>query len=433
MASLPEIPKGSELEDYVAALLQCAGYFVEKSIIERDQKEILELDIVATRYNSGVPHRQLYEVKSGDWGFPDIFKLLGWKTYLGPDTVNEACFIATKFSDQDTIDLMKDRSSKFDIELVAVPDHLSLATALQQNGLISHPANEIDHALYRYSFWLERQILKTARTFRSSRNTLEGPFAIIEYLDLINNGTFFIGDLRDRLSVLYEAYQQHPKLAMAVAGELDGHNYNSHILHGGQSWEKALYHGEVPEVQAAFYCEHRARLAILKGAVDYMCLDRAGSLRPETEVRLDDSTFTLRELPSNFYNAVKALQSMEGPEKVPALWQSLLWKWGGFFLTDRLEEERSALAEEVGMSLQSLGKGIAVYDLLFPTPGGWWTNLPGAQIVKLFPTPFRGIGAQLRRMNAGSENYDPFRSQPILHKNLVIWNNSGHRLLTGSK
>lgn len=95
MAELPEIPKGKELEDYVAGFLHCVRYFVEKSIIEREQKEILELDMVATTYIDGLPRRLLFEVKSGDWGFSDIFKLVGWKTYLSPDKVDDAHFIAT--------------------------------------------------------------------------------------------------------------------------------------------------------------------------------------------------------------------------------------------------------------------------------------------------------------------------------------------------
>ena len=418
MASLPEIPRGTELEDYVAALLQGTGYFVEKSIIEREQKEILELDIVATRYPSGVPHRQLFEVKSRDWGFADIFKLLGWKTYLGPDTVNEACFIATRIGEQTTIDLMEERFGKFNIDLVAVPDHLSLATALQEQGLIPHQPNEIDHALYRYSFWLERKILKSVKTFRTSRNNLEGPFALAEYLDLINNGTFFIGDLQSRLSALYQAYQQHPKLSMGIAGELDGWSYNPHVMSTGESWKRALSYGEVPEVQAAFYCEHRARLAILKGAVDYVCLERAGGLPPQPRLQPGESRVEPLELPDSFYSAVSTLRSIDEPDKVPVLWQSLLWKWGGFFLTEHLDEERTALAEEVGMPLGSLDKGLRVYEELFPYSNGWWTDLPGTRILKLFPAPFRGIGAQMRRMSAGAENYDPFRSNPILHRNL---------------
>ncbi|MFF5939018.1 hypothetical protein [Streptomyces sp. NPDC012508] len=51
VVTLPEIPKaGEDLEDYIAALFQASGHFVEKQIIERDPADILELDIFATYY-----------------------------------------------------------------------------------------------------------------------------------------------------------------------------------------------------------------------------------------------------------------------------------------------------------------------------------------------------------------------------------------------
>lgn len=94
MAELPAVPRGKYLEDYVAALLQQSGYFVEKSAIERGETEVLELDIVTTQYVQQIPNRVLFEVKSGAWGFSDIFKLLGWQTYLSPERVDRAFFIA---------------------------------------------------------------------------------------------------------------------------------------------------------------------------------------------------------------------------------------------------------------------------------------------------------------------------------------------------
>jgi propanediol utilization protein len=39
------------------------------------------------------PEIQLIEVKSGNWGFPDIFKLRGWMDYLN---INKGVFIAKR-------------------------------------------------------------------------------------------------------------------------------------------------------------------------------------------------------------------------------------------------------------------------------------------------------------------------------------------------
>ena len=45
LSSVPASP--IELEEYAAAVFQAARFYVEKNIIERDPKDILELDAVA--------------------------------------------------------------------------------------------------------------------------------------------------------------------------------------------------------------------------------------------------------------------------------------------------------------------------------------------------------------------------------------------------
>lgn len=79
MAQLPASPRGQELEDFVAAVLQSTGHFVEKNV---EEPNVLELDIVATTY-APQPTRRLFEVKETSPQFSDIFKVLGWMTYLG--------------------------------------------------------------------------------------------------------------------------------------------------------------------------------------------------------------------------------------------------------------------------------------------------------------------------------------------------------------
>lgn len=70
------MPKGKEFEEYTSACLQSGGFYIERNIIERDIEEVLELDIITTCYNYDVPELSIVEVKSGHWGFPDIFKIV---------------------------------------------------------------------------------------------------------------------------------------------------------------------------------------------------------------------------------------------------------------------------------------------------------------------------------------------------------------------
>ncbi len=54
----------------------------QRNIVERDVQEVLELDVIATNYEDTVPDVRMVEIKSGNWGFPEVFKIFGWLKYL---------------------------------------------------------------------------------------------------------------------------------------------------------------------------------------------------------------------------------------------------------------------------------------------------------------------------------------------------------------
>ena len=80
LANIPKTP--TDLEDFVAAPFPSSGHFVEKISLSAFT-EMLELDSVATNYDGVLPQWTLSETKSGDWGFSDIFKVVGWMQYRG--------------------------------------------------------------------------------------------------------------------------------------------------------------------------------------------------------------------------------------------------------------------------------------------------------------------------------------------------------------
>ena len=82
--TLPKDPSEDQYEDLVSACLMANGYFVEPRITLTDGGvEVFELDVVATPSNEHYLNRVLLEAKSGGWGFPDVFKAFGWRTFLG--------------------------------------------------------------------------------------------------------------------------------------------------------------------------------------------------------------------------------------------------------------------------------------------------------------------------------------------------------------
>ena len=427
------MPKGNYLEDYVAAFLQCGGFYVEKSLVDSGETPVMELDIVAWKPDDQPPRHELFEVKGGDWGFSDVFKVLGWKTYLDPRGVNSAYLIAPAGSRAEkVIEFTRDKCSEIGVSLMAHSDLPALELSLKEHGLASAVPNELDHAMWRFSFWLERQMQRVVTISRRSQKDNKGPDEVHSYQELIRNGLVQARDVRERLASLYKAHFDHQLLARSVAAELDGGDWNPHDPPQGTHWNDALYKCEHPLVHAAMYYQHRARLDILKGAVEFALLKKHDALPPERKIKFLGIEAPVDFLPANFHNAVKNLQTINGFEKIAVLWQSFLWKWGGFFLSDNEVEEKSALADEVGMSAKAVDDAIAIYDTLFPMPGGWFQKMQGTNILKLFPCQFRGIGGRYRCGRLGvSDPKDAFGTMPYqyLISNLISWNNATVALL----
>ncbi len=431
--ALPEFPTGVDLEDYVAAFLQCAGFYTEKSLIESGETTIMELDIMAWKPTVDNTQHALFEVKGGDWGFADIFKVYGWKTYLEPRGVKAAYFVAPQAARSDkAVAYIEDKCTEIGLTLITHTDLDSLEGRFGELGLLPHSVNPDAHATWRFSFWLERQMQKVVGDRRKDRRGDQGPNAIWAYQELIRHGFLQARALRERLASMYQAHFDHPMLAKAVAAELDGNRWDTRSPSSGRHWQEALYKSKHTLVQASMYHEHRAKLAILKGAIEYTLLKQQGALPQESIVRFLGVELPADFLPDTFHNAVLGLESIEGFEKVASLWQSFLWKWGGFFLVDYETEELSALANEVGMTVSAASSAMGIYDILFPIQNGWFYSGQGSKILKLFPCQFRGIGAYYRReMRGAADMREAFGSLPYQHlvSNLAQWNNSAVSLL----
>ncbi len=147
---LPEIPEGKALEEFVSAFYQVGGRYVERSIVQRETEEVLELDVLVTDYDVSPPAYLLTEVKSGGWGFPDLFKLRGWLHYLQLD---QAVFVATRAKDH--MDFYKGKATGLSIRLIALPDLKDASTQLAEVTGTTTPS-ELDVAIWRFSHWLDR-------------------------------------------------------------------------------------------------------------------------------------------------------------------------------------------------------------------------------------------------------------------------------------
>jgi hypothetical protein len=411
--ALPSVPAaGRELEDYVAGLFQAAGYFVERGIHERSITDVLELDAVATSYESPVPTSILVEAKGGRWGFPDVFKIVGWMHYLG---ISKGGFFVREAASKDLTSEVHRKVAPLGVSLVDLADFRDPVQRFKAAGFgtIRDPRMT---GLWRYSFWVERNLLERLRARRRELPEAKAPAAVLAYHDLIHDHVFFIKDEAERLGLLYGAYRDHPKLSLALAIELGGGAEAARST----TLAEAIAQGKHPALQASLYIEHRARLSILKATIDLLC-------------RSGDPLQRALGLPATFREGLRALRGRPSFRRYALLWQVFLWSFGGFYLADRADEEFRWLSEQTGIPASEIGEGLAAFDDLFPLSEGSWITQLGStnlRIVKMVPMPFRGIGALQRLRRYRVRTYEKLGYTDYTARDLSRWHQSTVALLS---
>ena len=113
----------------------------------------------------------------------------------------------------------------------------------------------------------------TSSTHAAALDALESRIAYRIAARLSQRADTLDGDVAERLRLLYGAYRDHPKLSLAFAGELAGRPFDARAASFDSAVvREAIFDGKHPTVQACFHVEHRARLSILKAAVDLLCM-----------------------------------------------------------------------------------------------------------------------------------------------------------------
>lgn len=368
---------------------------MEKQIIERDPADILELDIFATYYGSDEALRRLIEVKGGKWGFTDLFKVVGWMQYLN---LEHGAFFITQWDDRASAPR---KMKPLGLDVVCFDDFEAAPQLFTDKGYGSFAEPRLI-GLWRHSYGVERKFVKLIH--KQERAGHEGAKAAKTYHRQINNGTFFARAPEESLAMLYEAFREHPKLTLGYAREIDGGDFDPHTAASDSpSCQAALRSGKHSELQACMYLEHRARLAILKAAVDYALAHPDGP--PEFRMSKDGKSFlfeglTYHVLPETFHDGIAWLREQPSFRRYATFWQQFLWGWGGFYLKDRAGEEFEWMAEYSGIPANEIPTALEAFDRFFPIPNGWLTT-PGStdiHMLKMVPFIFQGVGAHQRRI-----------------------------------
>lgn len=394
---LPELPKGKEFEEFISAYFQSSGLYVERNIVDRDIEEILELDIITTDYNQTPPLIKILEIKSGGWGFPDIFKLRGWIDYL---KFSSALLIVN--NNKSNIEFIKEKAGRLSIDIAVVEDLGKTAAALF-DFYPSEEINQADVAIWRFSYWTERNILKYLNQKKKSKKDKKSYLALEKYYNEISNGLFFTENIVDRVEKLYDSFREHPRISAKCASEIVGGNFDDESATiPTKIFSETFYACVFNDLQVSTFIEHRSRLALLKSAVDFKLYENAG-VTSKTEGYYElfgVKISTLNFLPHTFNVGIEQISTHKYFHRYPVFWQWFLYYFGGFILMDYEEQEYKLLSEKTGIPVSEIPNAFSAYQTLFPLEGDWFKSVPNSNIrfLRMFSVPFMGVGANVRRI-----------------------------------
>lgn len=409
---IPPEPDGPQLERLVAAHLTSRGCFVESGITLREPEAVSDADVVWTDYRSTPPRRHLIEAKSGGWSYEDVFKFYGWAAYLS--LTEGTAFVHTQPPKHpDVVDRVADRLGIRRLQVnPAEPSCPQLTEAYEL------PDARSDLGVWWASFNARARFHEALNAGYGSGYRQTVPVAK-EYHRLINDALFFESDPRARFEALYDRHWKHQKLALNAAWEKhDGNPRFEGPPNGCPKFGEALYKGMHLPIQACMYLQTRGRLYVLKAAVESVV----------SEVGLSD------DLPLPFQKLRDKYGGRSWLARLPVLWQGFLWAWGGFLLSERLDEEYANLAEQSGIPESHVAEALKAFEILFEREGGWWApREEGVRQLKLVPPAIRGIGAIHRKIRYGAEDFKRLGCRDHVADGLERDIESSIRLLTDER
>lgn len=262
-----------------------------------------------------------------------------------------------------------------------------------------------DIIFWRYAYWLERNLLKELRRRKRSQKDRKCYKVLNDYYHTVNNKIFFTETITQRLYELYNAFMECPHISAKCGYEEYNGDFEDHTKVPRKIYEDSFFRCMFTDIQISTYIEHRARLAILKNAVDYILYEKVGEEDKTKDISLvlvDDREVTLWDcLPDRFKDGLEKISKHKYFYRYPIFWQWFMWVFGGFILKDYEKKEYELLSQKTGIPPDEIPKALEAYQILFPSEGGWIKDLQdlnsNVKIITMFPVPFIGIGANYRR------------------------------------
>jgi len=383
---LPSEPRESTYEDLIAACLTGLGFFVEANLHLRDETtEILELDVVATPVISPLDDVLLVDAKSGKTGIADIFKMFGWRIFLG---IPRACIVRPTAPDSSKLRSLVKLGSETSVHVATVN--------LKDFDLSCFPSksveipDELRDKVIGNSWYgrMGKRLCLQAFTQFTKRSDLTSTAMARDYRWAIEQ-SFFARQPLERARAVYDAYQSAAGITGVVIDELAGKSDTSSTA----LWDQVRDTNERKAVQFCLMMEHTARLRIVKNSLIHLIQQENAGGTKEDALRwlLDEWS-----MPASCQRGMALLQKNEFRNHIPFLWQLFIEVFGGFYcLTEPCDVQ--VLSECTGIPAEHIPECLDLYGQFFPNSSGWFMTAKNElRIMKNVPAVYHGTGAFLR-------------------------------------
>jgi hypothetical protein len=399
--TLPKMPKDRYYEDFVAAELCANGFYIERSIEQKEPTQVLELDIVTTKFTPDNIAKTICEVKSGGWGISDVFKVKGWLDYLQYD---RGLFVTLNSKKVD-FDKLKDVAQKIAIDLVDLTisdNNRDLSQLNQKYGVTSSEPflHDCIVSVLRFAYALERNFVDYSRDLSKSQN-LQSYDDIKDFIYIVNQHSFFQENSTARITEIFEAYIKYKNLTAKTDIERLNNNYiaEADVAKLSKDSYRELYYSVDPKknpLHVAQYAELVCRLTILR-----LCIEET-RFKPQ----MDNFLRSLQQmaLPTNIREGILELKTHKYHYLYPYFWQIFIYVFGGIILQDKRDQEFELLSKITGIPTNEIDNALSAFDILFPLQDGssWLFNASSKSssnltLLMFAPTPLYGLGANFRR------------------------------------
>lgn len=417
---LPKDAREYDYEDQVCTLLLAHGYYLEtRLVLKKGTEEVLEFDVIATPTND-YENRKVVEIKSGNWGLADIFKLYGQITY----TDEKSAWLIHK---TDCSHKKREAISEVTNQIPVSDIHIQLAgeaAPVEIPAALELP-NDVAKTVFVTSWW-SRSAERIAQTrFRSWFKSFHEPSEELRsaqaYLSSLSNCLFKRTSVA-RVDALYDAYKAAPHLTSSLI--------QYEVEHSGESQKQVrstvFDRFGRPHLQFVAAQEYTARVAIIKNAYDAILSE---AKKPAVKRKgLSWSDMMKELLPDSFKNGMEAMRGHPHADRIPFFLQVFIHVFGGFYFPDN-GKDVSSISQATGIPEADIPTSLDILDSFFPIPNGWTHHGDGVHFLKGVPAYMRGAGSFAREDLYGKNWLKEF---PQVSWQIPHWHNALYKLLEPS-